>query len=945
MLGVQVKRAMRCWLVRGSAVGALFLSSCGDDELACGDGTVEMDGACVPASMVTCAPGTVLVDGRCVFDADNCAEGTSFDEASGGCVADVTECAPGTVAMGSTCVPDGSVICADNTTFDPDTGTCVVTSEACAEGTTLVDGVCVPDDETLVAEVQAAPEPDDSIFQRGTPGSFVPPGIGEERTLDGCITPADFDGDGELDVDLDVFEFTVDGPGLYRIRADGLRGLAAAFAVVTKEPLADGSLAIQDGFGLRGFYRMGVNLVGDTSERRVFLPGAGTYEVAVFDARSLDLERIASGIQNLSLPVGSEDTCYFVTIEREPLPEATEVTVGEPFGGETGDPMFFRASAAERTVFRLGDGLPRETPGGLDIFELGVFFGQVIVVGDTFTATRGYGERTYSPIVPAGDEALVVIDSEIYLSFDSVGISLSLETVPRVPEDGVLAAVQPTDELSAIFGIGSIAWFEATAGDVVRVAFETDGFPVRLATTEPFRPFPIGSPCTAFPPFSGCAADDLYYVPSQSGVQLIDVFNGNVDPGDSFDVTISRNAWTPVSLTAAVAQTVPLVDERTFVDIEPAPASPWTVVELSNFTGVAFTSADVGFHLDEGADGLADPPALRREGVTAAVGLIQGRGGSRQVLVELGDPAGFDGDEGVDVRFAEETFVDLRVDPTAPAERSGEPVPTGGEAAYYFIRAVPGGEVTFEASGTSGTDPLVEQLDEVTGVVDFADLTGPDGTETLTATVGDPGWLAFAVRAGEPGGTVDVSVTQAPLPSFTYTQQPGETAFTSVCPGAGGDGVVIASGPRTLAARSLSTLTGFTLFGDPVTELRVSTNGWLTTDPSYAGGAFLSDFGFDRPLPPVSVIAPLLNNDIDATVCVAEASDQLVVEWRGSADGAVVETQVVLRADDDTIEVIYGDDHEAAADVVGLKSPDGLTRVRSVRGVDAGTSTVFTPLP
>lgn len=936
-----MKPSIRCWLISGLALSTSCLWSCGDDDLACGDGTVEMDGACVPVSVVTCAPGTLLVDGQCVFDADNCAEGTSFDASAGRCVADVTECAPGTVAMGRTCVPDGSVICADNTTFDLDTGTCVVTSEACAEGTTLVDGACVPDDETLVAEVAAAAEPDDPFLAGGTPGSFTAPGIGEERTVDGCITPADFDGDGEIDIDIDVFDFTVDEPGLYRIRADGLRGLAAGFAVVTKEPLPDGSQIIRDGFGPRGFVRLGLNLVGDTSERRVFLPGAGTYQLAVFDSRSLDRAFIAVKLQRFTLPVGSADTCYFVTVEREPLPEPTPISIGETVRGDLGNPVFFEASFAEPSLVIGNVEREVDSESERDDFIFDLFPDIAFVTDDEFTATFGYGTLSYSPVVTAGTDLLVAVDAELDIAFDPGRFVLELTALSRVPEDGVLTAIQPDPTTSpGAFGIGGLAWFEADAGDVVRVSFATDGFPVQVAVAGVRDPLFVPSPCG----FSGCPAATIDYRAPFSGAQLLDVGNPAAEAGDEFQVLVTREARTPEVLSSGVATTVPLVAERTFVDVDPG-NSPWTVIELSDLTGTGFTAADVGVHGGSAVD-LPDPPALLRAGVTAEVGLIQGRSGGRPVLLELRDPSGFDGDESVDVRFEPETFFDLRVDPTAPVSRSDDAIPAGG-AAYYFVRAVPNGQVTFEVTGDAGTDPVIQQFDELTAIVADADLTGPGGTETQTATVSEQGWLAFAVRAGAEGGNVDVSVTQAPLPAFTYTQRPGATPFTSVCPSAGGNGERLVDGDNQLETRSLSTLSGFELFGEPVTQLQVSTGGWLTVDDAYEGGAFLRGFGFDGPFPPFSVVGALINDQVEAEVCVLEESDRLVVEWRGTAGGPTdtIEMQAILRADGDTVEVVYGGGHEVTAGIVGLKSPDGLTRARSVLSVRSDTSILFTPLP
>lgn len=62
---------MRYWL----AFTAALALGCAP-SLACGAGTVETDGACVPASMLTCGPGTHEVMGECVVDSTECPAGT-----------------------------------------------------------------------------------------------------------------------------------------------------------------------------------------------------------------------------------------------------------------------------------------------------------------------------------------------------------------------------------------------------------------------------------------------------------------------------------------------------------------------------------------------------------------------------------------------------------------------------------------------------------------------------------------------------------------------------------------------------------------------------------------------------------------------------------------------------------------------------------------------------
>lgn len=65
----------------------------------------------------------------------------------------------------------------------------------------------------------------------GTPAELALPAENKSITFTGCITPADFDGDGTEDDDYDEFLVTVDAPTLVRVAVDGVHGLNAAFLV------------------------------------------------------------------------------------------------------------------------------------------------------------------------------------------------------------------------------------------------------------------------------------------------------------------------------------------------------------------------------------------------------------------------------------------------------------------------------------------------------------------------------------------------------------------------------------------------------------------------------------------------------------------------------------------------------------------------------------------
>jgi hypothetical protein len=917
--------------------------ACGEgDETECGEGTVERDGACVPESMVRCGDGTLSVDGACVPDQERCGAGTSFDPDAGECLPEIVECGAGTTAMNGRCVPDGSVICTGNTTFDIETGACVVTGDACAEGTVLIDGECVPNDETLVAEVNAAPEPDDPLqFEGSTPGVFTTPAIGEERTLGGCITPADVDGDGASDVDLDVFRFTVDEPGLFRVHADGLGGMAAAFAVVTVEPQP---LPLGRGRGPlagQGFVRFGLELASDSSERRFYLPFPGDYYLVVFDARSLDIGGLFVDQQLFLRPVGGEDTCYFMTVEAEPVPEPTPIAEGEVIDADPNEVAFYALTATERSLYLVDAGPGSEAPPGFTVFE-----GSLVADGE-YAPGFGYQIFGYSPIVPAGETLLVVVDGLFVDEYiNTIGYEFQLVRLPEVPADGSVTLTQVDDPGD---GRGNLLWLEAQAGDVVHLT----GTAATGATLDPY----VADPVTDFrrrdalslcspPACLPSASFDSYHVAERSGPALLVLDNRDDAPATPFEIDLTRRVQTPPVLTAGTMTTIDLVDSRTFARVDTS-ANVWTAFALSGFQGMGFSAADAGLHVDApsllAAPATALLPVIGAPTAYAAVdqdfGLVHGPDGGMEMLVELSDPAGFDGDERVELVFGPESFVDLTVDPETPVSRSADAIPANG-VAYYFVRALVGGEVTFEVTGTGGTDPVVSLLNPNVTPAEVVDDTGADGTETAVAV--SEGWLSFAVRGGEAGGNVDVSITQVFPP---YTDSVGSTTYESICPSSDGTGTeLIPRADEATASRTLSTFTGFSFFDEPVTGFVVSTNGWLTFDESYSGPALSFASPLGDPTEPNALVAAQWI-DVTSEVCVLEETDQLIVEWRGDFFGFLFMRMQAIFDQDGSIELVYGPGHSLDFGEVGLENADGTDSVGTSLLVAPSTSILFTPPP
>jgi len=921
--------------------------ACGDNGPECGQGTVAVNDRCVPESTIDCGDGTVAEDGECRPDPERCGLGTTFAEAARACVPELDGCAPGTVAMSGRCVPDGSVICTGNTIFDVETGTCVVTGEACSEGTVLIDSECVPNDETLVAEVEAAAEPDDPLqFDGSTPGSFITPDIGEERTLGGCITPVDFDEDGIVDVDFDVFRFTVEEPGLFRVHADGLGGMAAAFGVVPVQPQrlpigqAEGPLAEQ------GFVRYGLGLGNDSSERRFYLPFSGDYYLVVFDARSFDLGGLFVDQQLFSRPVGGEETCYFVTVEAQEVPEPTEIRAGQVISADADQVAFFSLTADERSLYLVDRGPESESPPGFTVLE------GSLIADETYTPAFGYELFGFSPIVPAGGELLVVVDALFvgeYIDSD-FEYEFVLVPLPEVPTEGTVSFTQEDDPE---FGRGNLLWFEAQARDVIHLtATSSTGAALDPYVADPVEDFRAGDGLSLCPSPECFPAPsfDTYHVAERTGPALLVLFNLDDPPGTVFDVALTRQSQTPPTLTAGAASVIDLVDTRTFARVDTS-ANVWTSFVLSDFQGTGFSAADAGLHPD--APSLLAAPSTNAlpvigaptayAGVEDNFGLVHGPDGGMEMLVELSDPTGFDGDERVELAFAPESALDLTVDPETPVNRSGDVVPAGG-VTYYFVRALVGGEVTIEVTGLGGTDPVVSLLNPNATPAEVVDDTGPDGAETLVAV--SEGWLAFAVSGGEAGGTVDVSITQVFPP---YTDSVGSTSYASICPSNDGTGIqLIARAEEATASRTLSTFTGFSFFEEPVTGFVVSTNGWLTFDESYSGSALPVEPGssLGDATEPNALVAALWS-DVISEVCVLEETDQLIVEWRGDLFGFFIMRMQAIFRQDNSIEFVYGDAHtlDSFFGLVGLENADGTESVGTSLPVAPSTSILFTPPP
>lgn len=876
----------------------------GDDGAECGTGTVEVDGECLPAETA-------------------CGMGTVYDATARTCVTAI-ECAEGTMLMGTECVPDGSVVCGGNTIFDTETGTCVPDPEALCEGDlvfVMETATCVDPDELLegMADVQELAEPNDPTFNETAMAQPVDIADGS-GSFYGCVEPMDFDGDGVLDADNDFFSVEVDGPTLLRVRTDGIRGANAAVAFLSGDP--EGALT-ED-----GWQRIVVGLSGDGADKKVFLPAAGTYLLIATDARSLLFGE----------PAGGPEQCYFVQLDDEDLPTPTTVTPGTPVEGNFDEPRFFALEASQgqllfTTVNELdGSGSPAD--------RAATSSGQVTLVDELYDTSAQEETGVVSGVafgLEADETVWFVVDTVYDLALDSTDFQLDVTDAgaQALPEDGSTIDVVHSEEL---FRWG---FFEADAGDVVRVQLEQPDGDV-LQQVSVFSPSGTGgSLCAA----AGCATADEYVQITESGIHYVRWFNPEGTDGETYELGSTLTSITPEALVVGTAGDVSLAEtSRGFftADLRTSDWISWSVANLTNLTDVS-----IDLYARDAFGTLDRMVTATDGGVLVADSVIERilRGEGIQVLVSVTDDDGVDGDESFDVLLDDVDFVDLgTVMPGTDITRTAETAAADGEPTRYLLEGAAFTALTIGTTTATATlDAVIDVVDADVDVIESFDDTGAGAAESAEYLMAAD-WVAFVVYDDSGvGGMYDLTISSEPPP---YTFATGALPFTSVCPSEGGAGTDHAVSDLddgiSETALAIPGDLGFELFGAGVSEATISTNGWLTFTPAYAGSSSLG-------ASVNQVIAPMATDLVMDSLCTHRDGSRLIVEWRGATfdffgAGEPVEMQAVLHGGG-RIDFIYGPGHVALAGTVGLVNEDGSIRY-TLDTLEAFPSSVtFTPAP
>jgi hypothetical protein len=874
----------------GAAAVASLAASCGDNSARCGDGTTEVDGVCVPDSLLDCGEGTVEMDGECV--------------------------------------PDGSVICEQGTVYDETVGGCVVDPSACAEGTVLVDGECVPEDDTLTADLEEEAEPNDGTQPTDDiAGQLALPAVGESTVIHGCIDPyRDLDDNGNPDPDLDLWIVTTTGPALVDITADGVGGLAAGYQVIaaTDNPLVDSN-----------FVRFGLNLTGDTSSRQVYLPAAGVYGLFMADGRSLFLQDGAAG---------GPEACYYATISNVALPAPTAVTVNTDIAGtHDGDVDFYEADAAECSFFI-----------GVHDMQAAAAISSIWAVrnDEVFEYAEPDGAGTPGVVRTGGladaDTVTYVIDPVYNYALAPVDYSLRViaPAAGALPTDGSTVNVTNIDT-----GEDLVACFDTTADTMHHFTINADN-PVDLIFIDAhgnlvtfqasdfadWIKFPTGDRYHVVIDTTELAADVATIVVDSEIVNeaitpivpgtLIDdhAFNDlgatwhSFDPGSEIwlEIAASATAWgSDVTLDflplAGVGVPYQDFDYLFYMDIPSDGSEPAGRIVYED-------PMDYLVRVDDYWDEIADATSTYDLDV------------DDRVFTDLGTasedtPIALDAQT---VASGDSVLYFLRA--TGGDEISVTATPTDFDVAIELLDADEFAN-DFADTGFEGDPETLETVVTSPAWVALR-VSNLGGTGTafdldITTVSPDPytvttGAIAYQDICDDSGAVV---LDQTPAGIFGLV---GDEAVTD---------------PQDAP-------TGFTLHGETVGQFYVSTNGFLSFEAA-VDDAFFSNTGIPNTAAPNSLVAPFWDDLDSVEICLLDnGTDTVTVQWTGVRyfTTEAVQLQAMLHSSG-VIEFVYGSGH--AADgftaTVGTETSTGYFGTQigfNMAGTTpASSSRVLTPAP
>ncbi len=892
--------------------------------------------------------------------------------AAGACGDNANECGEGTEERDGVCVGTPAT-CSDGTILD-ENGACVLDPNACQDGTVLIGGECRDPATEVTVDVTELAEPN-ALGIGGeasdTPaGDLVLPAAGAAPiVIKGNLTPhADFDEDGAQEPDYDTYLFDVGGPTLIEVSVDGLGGTAGGFAALT------------DADALESWIRIGVNTTGDTTKRQLFLPTAGTYALAIADTRTL-LGSTAHG---------GADTSYYASVRVLPLPAPTPIAITNRLGTATGT---IGAHEVKLFTTQLDVGLNEVRAM---TYQRDVIGALVVNVDDVpvalATEQKGANDVEASYVVggvDAGDTTIIVLDQEINSGNASSPFRIDVQTRTATALStggGSVTAANPILHGSAPTGLDELAtfYFDATSAGqlfgldlawdaaVDGLMFHEGGGIASVFSWDPFFGSLFGFEA-GFGMYTWSGYQGIWRAPAP-GRYYLTVFAPGLEPGDPISATstIAPLVAAPLAFGATGVSTVAHPDFNSVPFEYAGNAQRWQAITVtadlptSSATATFFDPAratgtldpvqltgDWGGETEETVGVMVDTDPLFSVETQAAASATVGRisnGAAQRRLVILRTRTGA-GTVSAKIDTRAYTDEGLQTGPFTVTHPT-EAVVSGGNR--YLLRTQPGSTVTATVTPTAIRDARIQLLGEDETILEETNEAPPGGVETFVTTVGDDGRVALQVLApsfapSSGGFSITIAVEAPPAPFYANTA--GTTAWTNIC--ATGTEITPFDHDDGLTA-PIALPAGFTYFGEAKTQMRVSTNGWLTfdTDTTFDVNAMRAPQRFPSDAPPNDVIAPLWTDLANVRICTQTSGTKLIVQWRGDIFGSniLVATQAILDTADDSIELVYApfllaNGFDGGG---GVENADGTSGTRlffSSAGATPGTSRKLTPAP
>lgn len=883
-------------------------------------------------------------------------------------------CGPGTEEQDGVCLPTGpgTPTCTDGTILDSETNSCVIDPNACQDGTVLIGNQCVDPTDGLTVDVTEAAEPNGAgvVETSTTPaGELTLKPIGQKLVIKGNTNPFQdaLGDDGQLDADYDTYFFEVTAPTLLEITSDGVGGTASAFIVLpvqSSNPLNDSA-----------WIRYGLNVTGDTSKRQVYIPTAGIYALTFADTRSMYLDNGSPPAAGYGGAAGSPNAFYYATVEQLAIPTPTAVALtdgeGTATGATDGTVHFYTATMGTGLARVVLDGDGPATAGAVTATRNGIFKEAAPAEAGAASGFLALGFRE-------SDTTVIAADFVYHYAPGPQPYELTIKTSNATQlVDGATAPVNGTD-VADLFNFNvfyyDIDGANATVGMNVLWDQPVTGF---IASEEAFieATFTDGEEENTFTTYNGLLRHEL------AGRHYFFVLAPGAEPTDSITATqgdVVRR--TP----AAIVKGTPLADvpadaefkSTAFTYAPGTAADGWQQFLVSGSSSgavsVRYFDIETAYgRLDavtttEGAYADTSPVFSHSftEGATAPRGrvLLDDNVSNYFVVVTPTTNASAQ----LDIDFERRAnYTDVTVVAGTPQTFDDQLMAADGGVQRYLVRTAVGNklDVFLHPDGT-GLDAVIDSVDRTEVVRRDSDndpiridntLEGANEEGTLRPVGAWTALVAYHYPDPEIALTADETfdLELDAIPPF-YTVSNGTTAFADACTG-GMVQTLIADDEEEFPADDEGTTgaitlpTGFDFYGNPVSEIYVSSNGFLSFDPldfSYYQGA-IPDSG-----DPNHLVAPYWVDLVGVTVCTKTVGSKFVVQWTGAELDFIftypVQFQAIIDTSNETIEFVYGPDQDTVADglysTIGVENEDGSDG-QTLGLVGPNTSRLFTPTP